>query len=62
MVQERGGWHNMYYTIEKFISEGRSIPIKARNTFRKDYLDFPDQENWKDYLNSQEYKIFKALY
>ena len=36
---------NMYYTIGKFISEGRSIPIKARNTFRKDYLDFPDQEN-----------------
>ena len=50
----------MYYTIEKFISEGRSIPIKARNTFRKDYLDFPDQENWKDYLNSQEYKIFNS--
>ena len=52
----------MYYTIEKFISEGRSIPIKARNTFRKDYLDFPDQENWKDYLNSQEYKIFDNSY
>ena len=49
-------------TIEKFISEGRSIPIKARNTFRKDYLDFPDQENWKDYLNSQEYKIFNNSY
>ena len=46
----------MYYTIEKFISEGRSIPIKARNTFRK------YEESWKDYLNSQEYKIFDNSY
>ena len=46
----------MYYMIEKFLSVGKSVPIKSKNTFRK------YDESWKDYLNSQEYKIFDNSY
>ena len=46
----------MYYMIEKFLSVGKSVPIKSKNTFRK------YEESWKDYLNSQEYKIFDNSY
>jgi len=42
--------------IEKFLSVGKSVPIKSKNTFRK------YEESWKDYLNSQEYKIFDNSY
>ena len=42
--------------IEKFLSVGKSVPVKSKNTFRK------YEDSWKDYLNSQEYKIFDNSY